>query len=74
MPAKTAAGEDVAYFGWSIADYRGDKLLTHSGSQQGTRTYFLMVPRRRFAIAILTNTEDAGLRDLARKILETLLP
>ena len=73
-PMKTAAGEDVAYFGWSIGDYRGDKLLTHRGSQQGTRTYFLMVPRRRFAVAILTNTEDAGLREPARKILEMMLP
>jgi len=74
VPMKTSDGRDSFYFGWSIDEYRGDKLLTHSGSQQGTRTYFLMVPRRRFAIAILTNTEDAGLKELSRKALEILLP
>src|SRR5262245_14823681 len=58
---KTRDGKASDYFGWSITEERGERLLTHSGSQQGTRTYFLMIPRRRFAVAILTNTEDAGL-------------
>jgi CubicO group peptidase (beta-lactamase class C family) len=73
-PMKTSDGKESDYFGWTISDDGGDKLLTHSGSQQGTATYFLMVPRRRLAVAILTNTEDAGLRTLSKKILEILRP
>jgi CubicO group peptidase (beta-lactamase class C family) len=73
-PMKTRDGKVSDYFGWSIGEERGEKVLTHSGSQQGTRTYFLMIPRRRFAIAILTNTEDAGLKELSRKIVEILNP
>jgi len=74
VPMKTSDGKDSPYFGWSIGQERGETLLTHSGSQQGTATYFLMIPRRRFAVAILTNTEDAGLKPLSRKIVEILMP
>jgi hypothetical protein len=71
---KTNDGKESPYFGWSIGQERGETLLTHSGSQQGTATYFLMIPRRRFALAILTNTEDAGLKALSRRIVEILMP
>ena len=72
VPMRTNDGKDSPYFGWSIASERGETMLTHTGSQQGTSSYFLMIPRRRLAFAILTNMEDAGLRELSRKILEIL--
>jgi serine beta-lactamase-like protein LACTB, mitochondrial len=74
VPLKTRDGVESPYFGWTIAERSAEKVLTHSGSQQGTNTYLLMVPSRGFALALLTNTEDAGLRSLARQLTDILLP
>ena len=74
VPMKLNDGTASPYFGWSIEDRKGQTLLRHSGSQEGTNSYLLMVPARGFALALLANTEDAGLRDLALQLTDILLP
>ncbi len=73
-PMKTSDGKDSPYFGWTIADRKGDKLLTHGGAQQGTATYLLMVPAKGFAVAVIANTEDVNMGELARQVADILLP
>jgi CubicO group peptidase (beta-lactamase class C family) len=74
VPMTLSDGGLSPYFGWTIEERQGDKVLRHSGSQEGTNSYLLMVPARGFALALLANTEDAGLRDLVRQLTDILLP
>ena len=74
VPMRLNDGTASPYFGWSIEERQGEKLLRHSGSQEGTNSYLLMVPSKGFAVALLANTEGAGLRDLARQLTDILLP
>jgi serine beta-lactamase-like protein LACTB, mitochondrial len=73
-PMKTTDGKDSPYFGWSIGERHGEKLLSHSGSQQGTSTDFLMIPGKGFAVAIIANTERVDVGKLARELTDILLP
>lgn len=74
VPMKTANGKESPYFGWTIAERKGDKVLSHGGSQQGTSTYLLMVPAKGFAVAIIANTQSVNVGELALQIAEMLLP
>ena len=60
VPMKLSDGKPSNYFGWSIVDRAGDRMLTHSGSQQGTATYLLMVPAKGFAVAVIAQTPRAS--------------
>jgi len=74
IPMKTSDGKDSPYFGWTISEKNGDRVLTHTGSQQGTSTALLMVPSRGFAVALISNTESVGMGKLARELADILLP
>lgn len=41
--------------GWIISDYRGLKVLVHGGMIDGFRTLAVLVPERKFALAIFSN-------------------
>jgi CubicO group peptidase (beta-lactamase class C family) len=73
-PMKTMDGKESPYFGWTIADRKADRILTHGGSQQGTSTYLLMVPAKGFAVAVIANTESVNAGELARAVADILLP
>ena len=74
VPMKTSDGNESPYFGWTIADRKGDKVLSHTGSQQGTSTCLLMVPAKGLAVAVIANTESVNVNELARQIADILLP
>ena len=74
VPMKTNDGKDSPYFGWWISERRGERLLIHSGSQQGTSTYLLMLPGRGFAVALIANTEQMDVAELARQLTDVFLP
>jgi len=42
-------------FGWQALDYRGCKLLTHTGAYDGIRSEIALVPEHHFGFMILTN-------------------
>ncbi|MCI0573757.1 MAG: serine hydrolase [Myxococcaceae bacterium] len=46
--------------GWSLRDYRGKKLVTHTGGLPGYVSRVLLVPELNLGIAVLTNQEARG--------------
>jgi CubicO group peptidase (beta-lactamase class C family) len=46
--------------GWALADYRGRKLVSHSGALDGMRSVVLMVPEERVGVVVLTNGGESG--------------
>jgi CubicO group peptidase (beta-lactamase class C family) len=46
--------------GWQVFDYRGNKLLWHSGSGDGQRAYMALLPESHLGVAVLTNSSKAG--------------
>jgi CubicO group peptidase (beta-lactamase class C family) len=60
--------------GLGIADYRGHKLVRHSGGLPGYVSHVLRVPDRDLGICVLTNQEaDAAYRALIYSILDHFL-
>ena len=43
-------------YGWGLADYRGLKLIAHSGGLDGFLSYLLRQPDENLTIAVLTNS------------------
>ncbi len=48
--------------GWNVTDYRGHKLITHSGAVLGGKAVVAIVPDKRVGIAVMINSEDGGAR------------
>jgi CubicO group peptidase (beta-lactamase class C family) len=46
--------------GWSLRDYRGHKLVTHTGGLPGYVSRVLLVPALGLGVAVLTNQEARG--------------
>jgi hypothetical protein len=60
--------------GFGLRDYRGRKLVTHSGGLPGYVSYVAMVPEERLGIVILTNQEaGAAFNAVARHVLDAYL-
>jgi CubicO group peptidase (beta-lactamase class C family) len=51
----------LAYgLGWTLSDYRGRKLVSHSGALDGMRSIVMLVPEERLGIVALSNGGEAG--------------
>jgi CubicO group peptidase (beta-lactamase class C family) len=51
----------MAYgLGFQLRDYKGYKIAMHGGALQGFYSTVLMVPEKKFGIAILTNAENSA--------------
>lgn len=46
--------------GWGLRDYRGHKVVTHTGGIDGMLSQVLLVPGQELGIVVLTNTAPAG--------------
>jgi CubicO group peptidase (beta-lactamase class C family) len=44
--------------GWGLSDYRGRKLVSHSGGVAGFVTRVMLVPEENLGVVILTNAEE----------------
>lgn len=65
VPAAIAATKPSfqAYaLGWYVRDYRGHKIVMHSGSTDGFLTAVAIIPERRVALSISINSEDGEAR------------
>jgi CubicO group peptidase (beta-lactamase class C family) len=52
--------------GWFVQDYRGERLVNHSGGLSGQVTQTAMLPGRNAAVAVFSNVEEgvsAGIRN-----------
>jgi CubicO group peptidase (beta-lactamase class C family)/pimeloyl-ACP methyl ester carboxylesterase len=47
--------------GWIIADYKGQRLITHSGGTLGFSADLSFLPDANLGIVVLSNAQDAGL-------------
>lgn len=43
---------------WIVQDYRGHKIIQHSGGTQGFRTIVVLIPEKNVGFAIVNNSED----------------
>jgi CubicO group peptidase (beta-lactamase class C family) len=59
--------------GWFIQDYRGERLINHSGGLLGQVTHTAMLPRKKLGVVVFSNTEGAGAAMLRNAILDHLL-
>ena len=55
--------------GWGVYHYNGLKVLEKGGALDGVRTLLLVVPQRRFAVAILANRNLTALPEALRAAL-----
>ncbi len=46
--------------GWNLRDYRGRKIVSHTGGLTGMVTLVMLVPSERLGIVVLTNQEEGG--------------
>ena len=55
--------------GWQVFDYRGEKVVGHSGGMNGQITYTAMIPGRGVGLVVLTNAEERGVMIGLRNVL-----
>ncbi|MCX6620129.1 MAG: serine hydrolase, partial [Acidobacteria bacterium] len=64
MPAGLKATQPhfSAYgLGWMLRDYRGRKLVSHSGALSGMLTSVVLAPEEKLGVIVLTNQENGGI-------------
>jgi CubicO group peptidase (beta-lactamase class C family) len=59
--------------GWFISDYRGKKLIYHSGGLDGMISQTAIMPAENLALVVLTNSETRASLAIRNKILDVFL-
>jgi|ERR1035438_2531841 CubicO group peptidase (beta-lactamase class C family) len=73
-PLQPADGKEDRYgLGWGTGKDLGFLDARHSGSQQGTSTFVMIVPERRAGVVVLINLEDGHASDLATELMKIVL-
>jgi serine beta-lactamase-like protein LACTB len=73
-PLKPADGKEDSYaLGWGTGRSLGVFDVGHAGDQQGTSTFFMIVPERRAGVVVLINLDGTGASDLAIEIMKIVL-
>ena len=73
-PQKTRDGKATAYgLGFQLRSAGGRRYVEHSGSQEKTATFLLLMPDERAGVAVMCNTEGTSLAKLARDLAQQLL-
>lgn len=68
-------GEGDRYgFGWNLNTINGIEVVEHGGGIPGFGSYVLRLPENKFAVVVLTNSDDANPKALAYRIAETIHP
>ncbi len=60
-------------FGWSIMDYHGKKVMSHSGGYDGMISYTAFCPEGNIGLVVLTNKNSSLYLPMMYKILDTYL-
>lgn len=55
--------------GWNVFDYRGERVVGHSGAMNGQLTITAMIPGRNAGVVVLTNAEERGVMTGLRNVL-----
>ena len=59
--------------GWSLADYKGRKLVSHGGGYDGMYSRVLLVPEEKLGIVVLTNSMTGISTALSYRIVDAYL-
>ena len=70
--AETGDGRQVG-LSWFLEEYRGAQVVAHGGGDVGFNTYFIMLPEKRAAVAVLCNLLPAPVKKIACSALDILL-
>jgi CubicO group peptidase (beta-lactamase class C family) len=74
IPLKPTDGKDDDYaLGWGTGHSLGVLDVGHGGGQQGTSTFFMIVPERRTGVVVLINMDHADASALATELMKILL-
>ncbi|MDZ4852369.1 MAG: serine hydrolase [Pirellulaceae bacterium] len=66
---KTSDGTSTGYgLGWKVEEKSDRKIVSHTGSQSGTSTVMLLVPKTGTSVAIMCNLQHVGLTEAASAI------
>jgi serine beta-lactamase-like protein LACTB len=73
-PLKPTDGKEDPYaLGWGTGKDLGVLDVGHGGGQQGTSTFFMIVPERRAGVVVLINLDGADASDLATTLMKIVL-
>ncbi len=71
---KLNSGAKVGYgFGLFDDDYRGNKMFEHAGGWAGYRSFVMVIPEKRFAVAVLANAANMDPHQQAIRIADVFL-
>jgi CubicO group peptidase (beta-lactamase class C family) len=73
-PLKPTDGKEDNYaLGWGTGKDLGVLDVGHGGGQQGTSTFFMIVPERRAGVVVLINLDAGNASDLATELMKIVL-
>lgn len=70
VPQLDGGKPSIYGLGFEVVTVDGQKIISHSGGQQGTTTQLVMVPGKSFAVATMANDDQAGPWDVNNAILD----
>jgi len=59
--------------GWFLEDFRGRKIISHSGGLDGMLSYTVLVPEENLGFVVLTNSESPAYQIMMNKIRDVML-
>lgn len=59
--------------GWFLNEYKGLKIVSHSGGDTGFRSFLLLVPDKNISVMVACNYELAQTGDIAHGVLDLLI-
>ena len=59
--------------GWFLEDYRGRKIMNHSGGLDGMLSYTVLCPEENFGFVVLTNNESPSYQIMTNKVRDIML-
>lgn len=73
--AETGWGRDMSDVGcsWFMGEYKGERVLSHSGRDTGFRSDFLLLPDIGSAVILMCNADHVGLQVLKRTLMDIIL-
>jgi len=73
QPQRLLDGKRTGYgLGWNVSPIAGRAAISHSGSQQGSRTLLVLYPELKLTIVVMANSDHAVVNDFAAAILKAL--
>lgn len=74
QPGSLADGTPIFYgFGIFVNESRGRNVLEHGGSDSAFRSYFMAIPEKGVAVAVLANADNLPAGELAKQIIDLIL-